>query len=141
VKLSEPAKKMILVIGIASLVLMAAGIVIYRSFSAVPFAIGVAIMAMLNCFKVYMVERTVTRTLDFDEKADGKNFVRFQYLARFLLTGAVLVPIALLTADSLVWSAMLWGSLAGVFTFQVAAYSVSLMKFKDDNVSAEKEGG
>lgn len=130
--LSEPAKKMILVIGISSLIIIGIGVVFYRSFSAVPFAIGVLLTAALNIFKVFMVERTVNKTLDLVEETDGKNFVRIQYFLRYLLTGAVLVIAALTPFIDL------WGAVAGILTFQIAVYAVKLMKFDD---SAEKEGG
>jgi hypothetical protein len=132
--LSEPAKKMVLVIGISSLVFMGIGVAIYRSFASVPFAIGVLLMAALNIFKVFMVERTVKKTLELNEEIDGRNFVRLQYMLRYLLTGAVLVVAALTPFIDL------WGAAAGILTFQIAAYAVSLMKF-NDNISAEKEGG
>lgn len=138
-KLSKPAKRMILVICGSSLVFMGAGAVYYRSLTALFFALGVALAMGMNSAKVVMIERAVDRTAEIEEKKEGRNYVRFQYILRILLTGAILgISVAVATE-------CLWGAIAGVFTFQIAAYSLRFMKLDEDSapadpVSHQKEG-
>jgi len=123
--LSVTVKRMILVIGISSAVisLIAAGY--YAFFSAepflaswLPFVIGVFLMGALNCLKVLMIKSTVSRALDMDSPGTARGFVSLQYLVRFLATGVILWVSH--TAPFI----NLWGAVAGVFTFQIAAHSL-----------------
>jgi len=131
-KLSVPSKKMILVICISALILMAGGAVLclavgsLPSREALPFALGVLLTSALNVLKVYMLERTVQKAVGKADAASGKNFVRFQYLIRYFLTGLVLVAAALIPFINI------WGAIIGVFTLQISIVVVRSMKL-DNN--------
>ena len=121
-RLSWPAKRMIWAIAVSSLVFIAGGALYYRSFSALPFALGVILAAALNVVKVVLLERTAQKAIEFDEGPAGKNYVRFQFLLRYLLTGLILIIAALAPFIDL------WGAIAGVFTLQIAAVSIRFTK-------------
>jgi len=118
-KLSGNAKSMLSAIGVSSLLFIAAGAVYYRSAEAFPFAYGVMLTSALNAVKVVLIERSVARVVR-ESAQSGKAVLQFQYLLRYALTAVVLVLAALAPFISL------WGAIAGVFTFQIAAYA---MKF------------
>ena len=113
------AKKIILLTVFFSLIIMAAGAAYYRSSLFFPFALGVALTTMLNILKIIMLKREVERIADTEGKNAG-SIARVQYFIRFLLTGLVLVLAAVTPFIDL------WGAVAGIFTLQIAAYS---MKF------------
>jgi len=118
---------------VTSLVFIAAGVVYYRSYSAGPFAVGVLLMAALNIWKVVMLGRVVRRAADMDDKKDAKNYVRAQYLFRLLLTAVVLV----IAATDYVPFVNLWGAVAGIFTLQIAAFSLKFFPMEDDEKTAD----
>jgi len=113
---------MIGAIAVSSLIFIAGGALYYRSFSALPFALGVVLAAALNVVKVVLLERTAQKAIEFDEGPAGKNYVRFQFLLRYLLTGLILIIAALAPFIDL------WGAIAGVFTLQIAAVSIRFTK-------------
>jgi len=123
-KLSKNAKRMVLLIMAASLVIMACGAAYYRSPLTFPFALGVAMTGALNCWKVIMLERTVHKSLD--KGGGAKAYAGGQYLLRFALTGVVLYIAA--TQDFI----SLWGAAAGIFTLQIAAYSLKFFIDRDE---------
>ena len=136
-KLSAPAKRMVLVIGASSLVMMGAGAVYYRSFSALLFAAGVLILTVLNVGKVFLMERAAIKAVELESGGTAKSYLQTQYFFRFLLTGLVFIaPMTL--AKSMDDPASIWGSLAGVFTLQIAAFSAKLVKPEDEK--PEEEG-
>jgi len=130
--LSHPSKRMILVIGVSVLVLIAAGTIFYRSLEALYFAFGVILTSSLNVLKVFMLERTVRKVVDMDQPDTGKNYVRLQYLLRYLLTGLVLLAAGLISMYVHPPFINIWGAVAGVFTLQIAVISVRSMK-PDEN--------
>ena len=113
------AKKMILLTVVSSLFIIAAGAMYYRSYSVFPFAIGVFLTTALNVLKIIMIERAIEKVVNMNGKKAG-SYIGFQYVLRFLLTGAVLALAAMVPFIDL------WGAVAGIFTLQIAAYS---MKF------------
>jgi len=123
---------MITVIGISVLVLIAAGVAIYRSLEALYFALGVVLTSALNVLKVFMLERTVKKAVDMEEAVAGKNYVRLQYLLRYFLTGIVLLAAGLVSVYVKPPFINIWGAVAGVFTLQVAVIAVRSMKL-DEN--------
>ena len=126
-RLSAPAKRMVLVIGASSLVMMGAGAVYYRSFSALLFAFGVLIISVLNIGKVFLMERAAKKAVELEQSGTAKSYIQMQYFFRFLLTGVVfIIPMTL--AKSMDDPAGIWGSLAGVFTLQIAAFSAKFLK-------------
>jgi hypothetical protein len=141
-KISLPARKMIASIIVVSLIFIAAGVLITYIHQCddhcihpwivgpVQFALGVIFMAALNVGKVFLIERTVNRAVEIDKAGDGKVYIRLQYLLRFGLTAVVLVVAALTDFIDI------WGAVAGVLTFQIAAFSLKFMKLDE----GKKEG-
>jgi len=125
-KLSPASGKMIMFIGITALVFMAGGAVFYRSLEAVAFSLGVILTSALNAGKVIMLERTVKKAIDMDDPKTGKNYVRTQFLLRYVLTAAILVVAGLTPFISV------WGALFGIFTLQISVIIVRAMKLDDD---------
>ncbi|MCL1819836.1 MAG: ATP synthase subunit I [Oscillospiraceae bacterium] len=130
--LSKPARNMMITIGIAVAVITAAAAAYYFLISDIlqifPFILGLALTAGLNIIKVYMIDKAVVKSLDKEGKS-AANYIRLQYLIRYLLTGAVLIAAALIPFINL------WGAIAGVFTMPIAAYSLRITlrnEFKDD---------
>jgi predicted PurR-regulated permease PerM len=136
-KISVTAKRMILGILVSSLIFIAAGAAYYRSYSVFPFAIGVLLMAALNILKVLMLERVVRKAVDMDDKKDASNFIRAQYLLRLLLTGIVLF----IAATDKVPFVNLWGAVAGIFTMQIAAFSLKFFPVEDEDTDTARDGG
>jgi len=101
---------------IVALVMIAAGAVFFRSAEALPFALGVFLTTALNVLKAVWLEHTVNRVVEMEEGKAGSNLVRFQYLLRFILTGLVMVAAVYLPFIHL------WGAVAGIFTFHIAAH-------------------
>ena len=122
-KLSAPTKRIMLAIGVVAVIIMAVGVALYRNISALHFAIGAAMTSALNIFKMYMIERTVHKAVDYDDGAAGKNYLRFQYLVRFFLTAAVLLVAALTKLY-----AMLYGAIFGLFSMQIAVVAIGALK-------------
>ena len=116
-KLSDIAKRMIWIIGISFIVLVAGGIIYYRSTKCLPFILGAFLGTSLNVFKIIMIERTVKKATGM-EKEQVKNYVTIQHFLRFLLTGVILFLSAILQFINL------WGAVAGVLSFHVAAFSM-----------------
>ncbi|MCL2162995.1 MAG: ATP synthase subunit I [Oscillospiraceae bacterium] len=124
-KVSTLVKKMSIIICVLALAIICGGAVFYRSLEAVPFAIGVMSTSALNILKAIMIERTTRKAIDLTEENEGKNYVRLQYIIRYLLTGLVLVAAALTPFISL------WGAILGIFTLQLSAIIARLMKFDE----------
>lgn len=108
-------KKMIIMICVLLLVFVAAGIIYYRSLSAFPFALGAFLGAGVSVLKVLMLGRAVEKAVDMPGN-DAVNFVRLNNFLKLLLTGIVLVLSAVLPIVNL------WGAVAGIMTFPLAAY-------------------
>jgi hypothetical protein len=130
-KLSRTTKNIMFMICAAALVIIVGGAVFYRSIEALYFAFGVVLTSALNVLKIYMLERTVNRTLDMDDKETGSNFVRLQYLVRYFLTGAVLLGVGLIWLYVEPPFINIWGAVLGVFTLQIAVIIVRHRKLED----------
>jgi len=124
VKLSNTAKKMTMVVSVLIGVLILASIVYYRSFAFLPFAIGAILGGGLNIVKILLLNRIVEKTVSMDPSVTVRSFYA-QYFLRFILTIGVLLAAALVPFISL------WGAVAGVGIFPIAAYSMSLFKLED----------
>jgi len=130
-KLSRTTKNIMFMICAAALVIIVGGAIFYRSIEALYFAFGVILTSALNVLKIYMLERTVNRTLDMDDKETGSNFVRLQYLVRYFLTGAVLLGVGLIWLYVEPPFINIWGAVLGVFTLQIAVIIVRHRKLED----------
>jgi len=115
---------MILVIGIAAFAFIVVGTVVYLFVESLPsiealyFAIGVILTSALNVGKVFLLERAVMKTVEMDDPNTGKNYIRIQYLLRYVITALVLVAAGFTPFVSI------WGALAGVFTLQISVIVV-----------------
>jgi len=164
-ELSKPSKLLIKMVGVSALIIIFAGIIYYRSFAALPFALGVIATSALNILKVRMLERTVQKVTDMEpgEQELGKNTVRFRYLLRYFLTGVVLVAIGFIQSYTTppppysdraiyfnIWAILfpqgpesllnapfisIWGALFGLFTLQLAVLIVRSMKLEKDGTN------
>jgi len=116
---AKEAKKMANVIVILSFAVIIAGTAynLYRSLPFLPFALGVLLFLGVNILKVFMIEQSIKKIVDTNDKKTY-NYFRLQYLLRFVITGAALAAAALLDFISL------WGALAGVLIFQISAYTL-----------------
>ena len=130
-----PGRRMMQVICISACVMIVGGIIFYRSLEAVYFAIGVILTSSLNIWKVNLLEKTVAKTLDMDDADAGKNYVRFQYLLRYFLTGAVLLAAGLISMYVQPPFISIWGTVFGIFTLQIAVIATRAMKHDDNNES------
>ena len=137
--LSKLSKKMIQMVGVAALIFMLAGAVFYRSLAALPFALGVSIPAALNMLKIYMLDCTVNKVIDMDDPNTGKNYVRLQYLFRYLLTGLVLLAIGLIHANTDPPVISIWGAVAGVFTMQISVIICRALKYDEGDINKKNE--
>jgi len=117
-KLSDIAKKMILIVCISVSVIIVIGVVCFRSLSCLPFVLGVLLGGLLNALKIIMLDRVVDKSVKMEEKK-ASNYAWFQSLLRFVLTGAVLA-IAAIFLDY--WG--IWGAVAGILTMTVATFFV-----------------
>jgi hypothetical protein len=154
-KLSWMAKRMILTITIAAAVMIVGGYVFFlvngpmeyftgvssnagdlsplsRQTTGTGFALGVALAAGLNIWKVFMLNKAAHRVTSAksgeDEESAEKsaksaaNYIKMQYLIRFGATVAVLLAAALISFIDIL------GALAGILTWQIATYSLKFSK-------------
>jgi hypothetical protein len=136
------AKKMMLAVGAAALMIVGAaaayyairyGIVQTPSPVSVPgeifaFSVGALAVSSLNVLKVFMIARTVSRVtaLGTEGATSGKNIMRLQYSLRLLITGVVLAGIFI--AAIRVNFTAIWGAIIGLFTLQIAAFILRALK-------------
>ena len=116
-KVSDIAKKMIGVICGLCALLAVGSIVYYRSLACLSFILGVLLGMLLNIVKVIMLDRVVSKITDMEADKAG-NYATIQQFLRFLLTGVVLVVSAVLQSINI------WGTVAGIFTFHIATFSM-----------------
>ncbi|MCL2227100.1 MAG: hypothetical protein FWB97_05670 [Oscillospiraceae bacterium] len=135
-KLSRTAKNMVTMIGLVALVFIVGGIIFHRSIHALYFAIGVILTSSLNVGKVYMLERTVSKTLDMEDPNSGKNYVKLQYLLRYAITGVVLLGVGLVTVYVDPPFVNIWGAVAGIFTLQISVIIVRHRGLDDETGEA-----
>jgi len=131
--LSKPSQKIIQWIIITGAVMILIGAIFYRSWEAVPFALSVAVMSLVNVFKIQMLDRAVNKITDMDDPDIGKNYVKFQYLVRYFGTVIILLGIGLLYMYTPIPIATVWGAIAGLFTMQIAVIIIRFMKFEEDS--------
>ena len=114
-KLSEMAKRMVLVIIIIIplLLIVAAVLTFLHITEFLPAALGVVFGASISILKVIMIDRLVKRVPAM-EPGKAANYVRIQHFLRFGLTGILLVAAALAPFVDLLAAA------AGVLSFQAA---------------------
>ena len=126
-KLSLTAKRMFIVIGACALLFTVIAAFVYRSQEIFWFVLGVIPMSALSCAKVVMLEQAVEQAAQIEDAASAKNYIKLRYFLRLGLTVAVLIGAGLSGHSS-----MLWGAIAGVFTFQGAALSLHFFIKRDE---------
>jgi len=131
--LSKPSQKIIQWIIIAGAVMSLIGVIVYRSWEAAPFALSVAIMSVVNVFKIRMLDRAVNKITEMDDPDIGKNYVKFQYLVRYFGTVIILLAIGLLYMYTPIPTSTVFGAIAGLFTMQIAVIIIRFMKFEEDS--------
>ncbi|NLK39802.1 MAG: hypothetical protein GX303_06130 [Clostridiales bacterium] len=114
-KMYEITKKMIVAIGVLSLLIIGGGVIYYRSVDCLPFIVGTLLGSGVSVLKVKLLADGVDKSLKMEAKA-AANYIRLQHFLRLLLVGVVLLLAALVPWISL------WGAAAGVFTFQISLY-------------------
>jgi len=114
-KMSDLAKKVSVTILIISSICVVGSVIYYRSIKFLSFLLGALLGSAVSIAKIFMLERSVDKTLKMDKKSAG-GYVIVQYFLRLLLTGAVLV------LGAVVPQINLWGVVAGVFAYPVSLY-------------------
>jgi hypothetical protein len=128
---AETANKMMLAVCVSAAVMVIAGVVYYRSFEILPFTAGIAATSVLNIARIHMLKNVVEKAIDMETGKDAGNYVRIQYLLRFVLTGVVLIACALF-GTRINHMSLFWGAVAGIFTMQIAAYFTSFFYKKHE---------
>lgn len=90
---------------IALLALIISIIALILSFFVVPittsaallFSLCVIIMSLVNCLKIYMLERSLIKGLNLDDPAKHKGYFWLQYIIRYFLTIFVVVAVVAIT--------------------------------------------
>jgi len=133
--LDRYAGKMAIVILCASAIMIAAGAAFFRSSYAVGFGLGVAVAAGLNIAKVYMLKLTVARVVGM-ESTQASSFTSLMYLARFVLTGLVLVLVQLVLVNLFSLEMALFGAAVGLLSMPVASYAIRFFVAREDKSNA-----
>lgn len=131
IKISAIVLKMIVAMIAAAAIMIVAGFIIpvVYSFDLVPlyFMFGVAISTAVNIVKVVWLEQTALKSANMPDEQAAANYVRGQYLLRYVFTFVVLFGAAILGPVSL-----LWGAIFGIFTYHVAKYAmIAIVKQED----------
>jgi hypothetical protein len=90
--------------------------------AVMSFALGVVISSGLNVLKMILIERATRKTLDTADEKAGKNYVRFQFIIRYVLSIVVLLAAALIPFINI------WGAILGLFTLHIGAFSMKIFK-------------
>ena len=123
-QLADVSKKMIIVICVLLLIATVAGIAFFRSFEAIPFALGAMLGAALCVYKVISLDRMVVAAQKKDP-LDVNKSVHVQYFLRFILTAGVLL------IGFFVPFINHWGVVVGLFFLPISAYATNFLKTKD----------
>jgi len=121
-KLSDAAKKMLLILLAALPLLVGAAALFYRSWAFLPFAGGALLGTAINIAKIFLLERTVKKIAAMENKDKAVNYARIQSLLRFLLTALVAVPAFAIRYG--LPPGVFWGAAAGVLMYQFAVYGI-----------------
>ena len=140
--ISPITKKIMERIGIIALIIIAGAFITYL-FTAftfntiILFSLGVFITSALNCFKIYMIERTARKISDMDKPEVGKGYAYFQYVLRYFLTAVVVALVILImylitgespflsfeAGRSTLYDPIIIGLVVGLFTMKIAVIS------------------
>jgi len=115
--MEQYAVKTIFAIICVALLMIVGGVVFFRSFYSVAFALGVVMTSILNVGKVLWLKHTVKRASTMQSSLVGGYTGAF-YLARFIATGLVLVLAFYLPHVDL------FGAAIGLLTLPIAGYAI-----------------
>ena len=124
---------------------------------AALFSTGVITMSLLNCYKIFMIERTATKVSDMEQPEIGKGYVFIQYVLRYFLTAIVVAIIMLimylvsgispfisfnpenLSADRPpIYEPMVIGLVVGLFTMKIGVMlSAKFISQEDEKANTE----
>lgn len=125
-KLSKIAKNVVITICILSALIIAGAVIYFRSLSCLPFVFGVLLGSGAAVSKALILDKTVDTALKKEAKA-ATNYTLLSQTLRMLLTGGVLILAALVPGIEI------WGTAAGVLTFQAAIYLQRFIFKEGDN--------
>lgn len=114
-KLSVEAKRMVGVVLIVGLLGSIAGLAYYRSVKALPYLLGLGLGSVASLIRVILLERTVNKVI-YENKSKG--IVQMSHLGRLAIAFIAMLMGALVEGISLV------GVIVGVFSYQLASYSL-----------------
>jgi len=150
--ISPITKKIMIRIGIVAANIIAGAflLTLFTNFTIsviLLFSLGVIITSALNCFKIFMIERTALKVSDMDNPDVGKGYTYFQYVLRYFLTiivvGFVILIMYLITGESpflsfeygrsTLYDSMIIGLVAGLFTLKIAVITAGKSLSEDCN--------
>ena len=152
--ISPISKKIMERIGIIALIIIVGAFILmfFTQFTlgtTILFSVGVFITSALNCFKIFMIERTATKISNMDNPERGKGYAYFQYIVRYFLTaivvGLVILIMFLITGESpflsfehgrsTLYDPMIIGLVVGLFTLKIGVITAG--KSLESNESAD----
>ena len=120
--MSELAKKMLILIAGICAIGAVAGFIFFPSLSGgLSFLYGILMGMVVSIFRVFSIERSVTKALLQDE-ARAKVYANAQYLFRMFIV-AIIMIVAAINHPTI----NIWGLLLGVTSGQAAFYIYGLM--------------
>jgi len=125
-------RKMIIAIGVYTLLFVAANIVFHFirqggvTAAFLPFMVGAVFGAELNVLKMLWLERVVNIATEEDSIVSPW-YIHIQYLLRWLLTGALIVT-AVIFSDII----SIAGVAAGIITLPLAGYTIGIFASNED---------
>ena len=134
---ARDARRMIMVIGILTAVLMLVGLVLYGiDMQWLIFCLGVIMTAGTHTVKLLWLKATVNKVAGLDAKK-AANAVQAQYLLRFFLMIAVLAVAGVLSQIEAIGVPIILGAALGLMTLPIAGYSMHFFIKRDARLEAE----
>ena len=122
-------RKMSIVMLITAAIMIAAGTVAsiyFPDILPIPFALGVLLSTGLNIVKLKWLNHAVKTATSLEDKGAAANYIRLQYIFRFLFTALVLLIAVFVPFIEF------FGAVIGLFTFQAAKYAMGSMIKKSE---------
>ena len=114
-KLSDQARRMIRVILSVNVAAAAVSLIHFRSKEAIPFILGLLVGGGTSLLRVLLLERVVNKVISGDKPGSS---VQVSHLGRLLIAFAALL------VGAMVEGIHLFGVIVGVFSYQLATYSL-----------------
>ena len=125
--MSELAKNMLVKIGIICVFGIILGFILFPGISeGLSFMYGILIGMVVSIFRVFSIERAVTKAIEKDE-ARAKVYANAQYLLRMIIVGAMMVIAAINHPFINIWG-LLFGVSSGQISFYLYGIQVSKQK-------------